>query len=165
MARYTEVNERLREATRDKIVYAAIALFAEKGFAGTSIRDISEGAGVAVGLVYQHYKSKEEIHDAIVAEANAELKEFRKFSIEELANGAIEEMSKSIVFAQWVTIMPCLRDFILALEPQVGRQKAQYFMAKLKGLCAIQLALKDEFIVPTPEMLMAGVVKKKEDKK
>jgi AcrR family transcriptional regulator len=50
-----------REATRERIVAAALEAFAEKGFHGASTRDIAERAGTNQGLVTYHFRSKDEL--------------------------------------------------------------------------------------------------------
>lgn len=52
------------ERQRD-ILQAAIAVVAEKGYHGTRISDIAERAGVAYGLVYHYFGSKERILNSI----------------------------------------------------------------------------------------------------
>lgn len=47
------------EATRARIEREALRLFAEKGFDGTSIRDIGLAVGVADAALYRYFKSKE----------------------------------------------------------------------------------------------------------
>ena len=54
--------------TRERILDAATEEFARRGFHGTRVADIAERAGVAYGLVYHHYKNKEEILSAIFGE-------------------------------------------------------------------------------------------------
>lgn len=54
--------------TREAILKAASEVFIETGWNGASMAAISERAGVAVGTVYQYFRSKEEIISAIVAE-------------------------------------------------------------------------------------------------
>jgi TetR/AcrR family transcriptional regulator, regulator of cefoperazone and chloramphenicol sensitivity len=49
---------------RARIREAAIALFAEKGMAATTIRDIAQAAGVSSGLLRHHFGSKEGLRDA-----------------------------------------------------------------------------------------------------
>lgn len=49
---------------RARIRDAAIALFADKGIEGASIRDIAQAAGVSSGLLRHHYGSKAELRDA-----------------------------------------------------------------------------------------------------
>jgi AcrR family transcriptional regulator len=54
-------------STREKIEREALRLFAEKGFDGTSVRDISQAVGVADGALYRHFKSKDDIARKIFA--------------------------------------------------------------------------------------------------
>ncbi len=49
-----------------RIIDAAVSLFGERGYHGTSIRAISEAARVSVGAIYHHYPSKEDVFIAIV---------------------------------------------------------------------------------------------------
>ncbi len=64
-------------ATRDRLLDAAVDLFARHGFHGTSIRDIAEGAGANVAAGHYHYGSKEglylEVLRAQFAQVRAEL--------------------------------------------------------------------------------------------
>lgn len=47
--------------TRGKILHAGLALFAEVGFAGTSIRAIAQRVGINSATLYAHYPSKEQV--------------------------------------------------------------------------------------------------------
>src|SRR5262245_44283839 len=49
------------EATRARLLDAAITAFAEKGLHGTTTRDIAAAAGMSPAAVYVHHKSKEEL--------------------------------------------------------------------------------------------------------
>ena len=54
------------EITVEKILDAAQRLFLEKGYENTTIQDIvGELGGLTKGAVYHHFKSKEEIMDAV----------------------------------------------------------------------------------------------------
>ena len=55
-----------RTDTRERIVNVAAGLIAEKGFNGTSIKDISDALGVTKAALYYHFASKDEILHAIV---------------------------------------------------------------------------------------------------
>lgn len=52
------------------IVAAATKLFNERGFQGTSVRAIAEGAGMQSGGLYSHFPSKEALLHHIVTDAN-----------------------------------------------------------------------------------------------
>ena len=54
--------------TRERIIEAATEVFARRGVHGTRVADIAERAGIAYGLVYHHFRNKEEILSAIFAE-------------------------------------------------------------------------------------------------
>ena len=58
--------EQQKQATRAKILQAALDLFAERGFDGASIRDIAKRAGVFHGLIKYHFESKEELWKSAV---------------------------------------------------------------------------------------------------
>jgi len=54
------------QATRRSLLEAAARLFHERGYAGTSISDISEASGRTSGAVYFHYTSKEQLAVAVM---------------------------------------------------------------------------------------------------
>jgi TetR/AcrR family transcriptional regulator len=53
------------EATRAAVLEAAERLFAERGFANTSLRDISSASGVSHPLIHHHFGSKEDLYQAV----------------------------------------------------------------------------------------------------
>ena len=61
-------NEKLKkgEATRMAIEDAALSLFMEQGYHATSMRQIKDRAGLALGGIYNHFSSKEEIFQGII---------------------------------------------------------------------------------------------------
>lgn len=52
---------------RTQLVAAARVVFTRHGLAGARTRDIAAEAGVTEGLVYQHFRSKEELFEAAIA--------------------------------------------------------------------------------------------------
>ncbi|MCE5169120.1 TetR/AcrR family transcriptional regulator [Paenibacillus profundus] len=58
---------------RNEILDAADELFGQKGFDGTSTNDILERVGIARGTLYHHFKSKEDIMDALIERYNVRL--------------------------------------------------------------------------------------------
>ncbi len=63
--RHTKTRGRDPDATRSSALDAAQHLFAEKGFAGTSMREIAAVAGVSQPLIYYHFGSKEGLYSAV----------------------------------------------------------------------------------------------------
>ncbi|MFD9128527.1 TetR/AcrR family transcriptional regulator [Kitasatospora sp. NPDC059571] len=60
--------------TRAEILSVALALFTEKGYEATSVRDISEALGVTKSALYYHFRNKEEIVSSLVAERREEVR-------------------------------------------------------------------------------------------
>jgi AcrR family transcriptional regulator len=52
---------------RERIERAAAALFAERGYAGTSLEEVAAAAGVSRPVIYDHFATKRELHDALMA--------------------------------------------------------------------------------------------------
>jgi AcrR family transcriptional regulator len=52
---------------RERILNSAAALFARKGVAATTVREIADEVGILSGSLYHHFESKEAIVDEVVA--------------------------------------------------------------------------------------------------
>ena len=60
-----------RASARDRqasLIVAAAALFAAKGFNGTTTKEIAKAAGVSEALVFKHFPTKRRLYAAILAE-------------------------------------------------------------------------------------------------
>lgn len=65
MPRSAEQFAEMRDASRARILDAALAQFAKRGYAGASVRAIAAEAGVSPGLIYAHFEGKEALVRAI----------------------------------------------------------------------------------------------------
>ncbi len=54
------------EQTLEQILSVSARLFIDKGYEKTSVQDIIEALGMSKGAIYHHFKSKEEILDAVM---------------------------------------------------------------------------------------------------
>jgi AcrR family transcriptional regulator len=90
------------EKTREAILQAAHDLFAEQGYHGTSMRQIAGSAGIALGGLYNHFESKEQVFEAVFLESHPyrevipALLEARGATIELFANDAIRRMVSTL---------------------------------------------------------------------
>lgn len=57
-----------RETRKQEILAAAMAVFAQKGFAGASMDDIVQASGISKGGLYWHFKSKDDLIAAILSQ-------------------------------------------------------------------------------------------------
>jgi AcrR family transcriptional regulator len=49
------------ERTRQKIIEQALALFEQRGYTETTLRDIADAAEISIGLAYRYFRRKEEL--------------------------------------------------------------------------------------------------------
>ena len=56
-------------STKEKIMDAALTLFAENGYDGTSVEQIANIVGIKAPSLYKHYKGKEDILNALIDSA------------------------------------------------------------------------------------------------
>ena len=59
--------------TRQKVIDAALKLFGQRGYSGTTLRLIADEAGCSRGPIYWHFANKEELFEEILAYSQAPL--------------------------------------------------------------------------------------------
>lgn len=62
-----------RAATSEAILTAARRLFGTQGFAATTMDEIAQGARIAKGAVYHHFKTKEAVFEAVFDQVSRDL--------------------------------------------------------------------------------------------
>lgn len=71
------------EATRDALIAAARALFAERGYAAVGTEEIVRAAGVTRGALYHHFDGKRDLFEAVYERIEVEL-------AQRIAGGALD---------------------------------------------------------------------------
>ena len=61
------------EATRDALLAAARALFAERGYAGVGTEEVVRRAGVTRGALYHYFRDKQDLFRAVFEQTEAEI--------------------------------------------------------------------------------------------
>ena len=64
---------------RQAIVKEAIRLFSEKGFKGTTTRELAAAVGVSEPVIYQHFAAKKDLYAAIIESKSKEVHEDVEF--------------------------------------------------------------------------------------
>lgn len=67
---------------------SALYLFAQKGYFGTSLRDIAKAVGVSESALYNHFSSKEHLFEALISAASEE----RVEQISDLTQGPVDDV-------------------------------------------------------------------------
>jgi AcrR family transcriptional regulator len=90
------------ENKQDQILHAAVRVFARQGYEATRVGDIAKEAGVAYGLVYHYFESKEAVLEAVFREAWGRLLAAVALA-EETGDDAREQLSLvvKIVLRSW----------------------------------------------------------------
>lgn len=96
---------------RSEILGAALACFGENGYERTTIEEIRARSGASVGSIYHHFGGKEQIADALYADA---LRDYQSGFLE-LLRGDAERAIKGVVrhHLRWVDENPQLARFLL----------------------------------------------------
>ena len=83
------------EERRLQILSVAVSLFSERGFRGTTTKEIAQAAGVSEAMVFRHFATKEELYAAILDHKACAS---GKFEPAEMAADAIKRKDDRAVF-------------------------------------------------------------------
>jgi AcrR family transcriptional regulator len=110
---------------RDLILQAAVRVFAQKGYHACRVSDIAAEAGVAHGLLYHYFRSKEDVLEEIFRETWSDLLA-EVARIEEQGEPALEQLRAVAAFylGSWLRAPDLIRVLVreVARSPQVGRR-------------------------------------------
>jgi AcrR family transcriptional regulator len=154
-------------ATRDRLVAAAVELFAARGFEATSIEAVLEETGVSRGSLYHHFASKQSLFEAVVDAVEA------KVGGEIVAAGAAAGDTDPVSvlragFLAWVRLAadPVVRRILLIDAPAVVGWRRWREIEEQYGLGLIRAVVQsaaEEGRLPTQQvdafshMLLAAV--------
>lgn len=94
---------RRKEDRPKEITAAALAAFAERGYAATRVDDVAKRAGVSKGLLYLYFKTKEDLFKAVIRsfvvpriDALTAIIDSSEMSAEDFLRGPFLEFAKSL---------------------------------------------------------------------
>ena len=153
-------------STKEKILDAALTLFAENGYNGTSVEQIAKAVGIKAPSLYKHYKGKEDILNALIDSAEVRYEEM--FGSERNI-GKIPESREEFIKVTMGRILFTMRDPVIRktrmflVQEQFRNQRTsevttrhqldgiqEMFAKILKGMMDKGLVKKDD-----PELLSA----------
>ena len=125
------------EEKRRQILDAAVRVFARSGFHTSRVGDIAEEAGVAHGLLYHYFSSKDEVLETIFREQWSVLVD-RISAIEESGEPAIDQLRHvaAIVLRNWRHQPDVIRVLVreIARSPEVQQRIGEL----VKPIAAVQ---------------------------
>jgi TetR/AcrR family transcriptional regulator, fatty acid metabolism regulator protein len=113
------------EDKRQQLLWAAVRVFARKGFHASRVGDIAQEAGVAHGLLYHYFKSKDQVLEAVFHE-NWSILVARIESVEETDEPAADQIRHiaAIVLRTWLHLPDVVRVVIqeFGRSPELGER-------------------------------------------
>lgn len=115
------VQEADLQATRERMVRCALALFTERGYDGSSIGMIASGMGLSKGAVSYHFPTKEDLLEAVVEPAWSDLQAF----FEKFGTGPLRPARRREAIAEYVRLMIKHRALLAFLAREGDRQRPE----------------------------------------
>jgi TetR/AcrR family fatty acid metabolism transcriptional regulator len=113
---------------RTELLDAAVRVFAEKGFHATRVGDIAAEAGVAHGLLYHYFRSKEEVLDTVFRDTwSALVEETRRIEESDAPLHEQLRLFARIYLGSWLATPELVRVLVreVARGPEVGSRVAE----------------------------------------
>lgn len=143
----------IRQASIQKIVTAAIKLFAKNGYLSVSVKDIAREAGISQGLMYNYFNSKEKLLTYIIDDLISGMSEMMKSAYSAGTPAERLRLMIQLPFQSfrerkefWEMIMRILSQ--QAVSVKVKKQLQQLFQSTVMEMEVIFKALK----VPQPKL-------------
>jgi len=77
-SKFAELKEKEKQARKQIVVDAAVALFAKKPFYEVGMREVADEAGISPATIYRYFPSQEELfNEAFIQEISSATKEFK----------------------------------------------------------------------------------------
>jgi len=154
-----------REATRERIVGAALEAFAEKGFHGASTRDIAQRARTNQGLITYHFRSKDELWQAAADRIFGMLAKRMTEQLSSLASEDPRERAREAIrtYVRFAAAHPEL--FRLMVDEGKNSERRMRWLVdthlkqryeQFMGLRVTRIGAFDEALLPHAYYVMAG---------
>lgn len=115
MFNFAASNEAYLIMKKEKILEAAEELFAEKGYEGTSVRDIAQKADVNIAMISYYFGSKEKLLEALIEENS------------EYTTGILKEISTSKTLDPWQKLDSMVDHYV---DRIIGKYKYHNIMSR-----------------------------------
>ncbi len=102
------------EERREQLLQIALKLFSQRGFEGTTTRSIAAAAGVSEAVIFQHFKTKEDLYSSIF-DYKAKERGFEEWE-EQLRKCAEQQNDEALIFSMVERILKGNRE-----DPQMQR--------------------------------------------
>lgn len=107
--------------SRERVLKTAAQVFAEKGYSGTTMRAVAERAGMQAGSLYYHYRSKEELIEAVLSMGLRGVADAVRFAVASVqATASARERIDTAILAHLISLVE-YGDYALASRRLLGQ--------------------------------------------
>ena len=163
--------QRRKEDRPQEITEAAFAVFAEKGYAATTVAEVARRAGVSKGLTYLYFRTKEELFKAVIksvvirrVDALVDAVETTELSSEDFIRGPLLDFMKQVPGSPIAIVIR-----LLISEGQRHPDLVDFYWENVvsKGLTAISRFVgrgvergefRDTAVTDLPQLVMAPMM-------
>lgn len=117
--------------TRQSVIDAALKLFGQRGYSGTTLRLIAEEAGCSRGPIYWHFANKEELFEEILAYSQVPLEQM----VAQYRDSRNPEQAADDFSRQWLRLL---------IDDSYFRQSFEIFLNKTEFTEAVSNTLQRE---------------------
>ncbi|HYK34807.1 TetR/AcrR family transcriptional regulator [Alloacidobacterium sp.] len=142
-----------QEDARTRLIDAAITLFAEKGYEGTSVRDLAKAADVNVAAVSYHFGSKDALYTEALRACLAPCGEIRERMQVHLDDARRRKTRKAAEEA----LRGCIRDFLEILVSPAAKHSHLVMREQSEGKPRFEPVIR-EFFMPVGSILQQVIL-------
>lgn len=130
-----------QEHARERLIDAAIKLFAERGYEGTSVRELATAAGVNVAAVSYHFGSKDALYHEALRACLAPCGEMRERMQIHLDTAQRKKTRKAAEDA----LRGCIKDFLEVLVSPAARHSHLVMREQMEGKQRFEPVIREFF--------------------
>jgi len=150
--RTKEQNDEIRKQRTQEILQAAIAVYAEKGYAAAEIGEVAERAGLARGLVYHYFKNKQTLFRELYEYMMDRTKRFMQSHFEQEGSSLELFMEYARIVCRQVLDEPNVSRFYMRISMDV------HYLYEGESFSPFEWM--KSFIQPMAEAMEKGIVQK-----
>ena len=150
------VNVRSPKMTRERIHDAGLTLFNERGYTGTTVRELADAVDLTPGAIYNHYPSKESLLFAIVDRVHDEADAVLSETLRGVGNDPVAQLEAlassftafhiarpretRVANRDYIYLPPGERESVVRRRRRVRALFADVLRAALHGRLALRIA-------------------------
>ena len=158
----SEKTEAKKDEKKNLIFETAASVFAQKGYHQTSVKDITEEAGISVGTFYLYFMNKEDLFEKLYDEMKNKLNTINNYAknkpVDTVAQRFINIMTASIwAFQKYSELSRILLIEAVGLNPRFEEKYAEIMVNSCRNMEETFNELKRQGYIDVPNTKVAAI--------